>query len=135
MHGQEHILRERFSQDRCGACGVTQREEDVIILAHRGPRWLVLLTCWRCQRRGIFIATFPRNGQLPVKDAHPLASQTPPLNGSQTADEQPSVTSLTLPSSDTSPISLSDVDAMRRFLLGFNGDFHTLFGSVGGDVG
>lgn len=34
--------------------------------------------------------------------------------------------------SETPPISRGDVDAMRHFLLNFNGDFRALFG---GDAG
>ena len=135
MHGQEDIIRERFSHDPCGSCGATQRREDVIILAHRGPRWLVLLTCWRCQRRGIFIATFPHGERTSSTYGVPVEAQPGSYSDSPISADKPSLTSLTLPSSDTSPITPGDVDAMRRFLLSFNGDFQTLFGAAGGDAG
>jgi hypothetical protein len=135
VRGQEDILRERFSHDPCGSCGTPQRREDVIILAHRGPRWLVLVTCWRCQHRGIFIATFPRG--KPSSAASALSSETQPHSFTDVSalSDRPSLTALTFPSADTTPITLGDVDAMRRFLLSFNGDFRMLFGTAGGDVG
>jgi hypothetical protein len=135
VRGQEDILRERMSHDPCGSCAAPQRREDVIILAHRGSRWLVLVTCWRCQRRGIFIATFPRG--KPSSAAPALSPDTlpQPFTDASTLSGRPSLTPLTFPSADTSPITLGDVDAMRRFLLSFNGDFRTLFGTAGGDAG
>lgn len=132
MHGQEDILRERFSQHLCGSCGATQRQEDVITLAHRASRWLVLVTCWRCQRRGIFIATFPRNEQSLSAQSLSVDAQCPPFTPPVTSGDGPSLTSLSLSTSDNAPVSLGDVDAMRRFLLNFNGDFRALFG---GDAG
>ena len=135
VRGQEDILRERFSHDPCGSCGAPQRREDVIILAHREPRWLVLVTCWRCQRRGIFIATFPRG--KPSSATPPLSLDTPShaFTDASAPSDRPSLTPLPFPSADTSPITLGDVDAMRHFLLSFNGDFRTLFGTAGGDIG
>jgi hypothetical protein len=138
VHGQEDILRERFSHDPCGTCGATQRREDVIVLAHRGPRWLVLVTCHRCQRRGIFIATFPQSGQTSAAQGFALDTGPHALTTSKSdpaANEGPSLTPLSFSSSDTSPITLNDVDAMRRFLLSFNGDFRTLFGGASGEAG
>jgi hypothetical protein len=115
VRGQEEILRERFTHQRCAACGANQRKEDVITLAHRASRWLLLVTCWRCQHRGIFIATFPQDELAPPPPhIHPLDANTLPF----VAHSAP----------DSTPITRGDVDAMRQFLLGFNGDFQALFG-------
>lgn len=130
MHGQEDILRERFSRDDCGSCGAARRGEDVITLAHKGSRWLVLVTCWLCHRRKIFIATFPQDHQPAEMDAH-IQSRSTPLRSPELA----SAASLGFPPADASPVTPGDVDAMRRFLLGFNGDFQALFGSASGDIG
>jgi len=135
VRGQEDIIREWFSHDPCGSCGGTQRREDVIILAHRGPRWLVLVTCRGCQRRGIFIATFPRGEGASATQGLSLDAQAHSLSDAPFSSDSPSLTPLAFPSADSSPITRGDVDGMRRFLLSFNGDFHTLFGAAGGDAG
>lgn len=135
MRDQEDIIRQRFSHDSCGSCGAMQRQDDVIILAHRGPRWMVFVTCWRCQRRGIFIATFPRGERASPTFDLSRDTQPPPFNDAPVSADRPSFTPLALPSADSSPITLGDVDAMRRFLLNFNGDFQALFGAAGGDAG
>lgn len=130
MHGQEDILRERFSRDDCGSCGAARRGGDVLTLAHKGSRWLVLVTCWRCHRRKIFIATFPQDLQ-PAHMGADLLSFSPP----QRQPDLTSAASLSFPPAGASPITPGDVDAMRRFLLSFNGDFQALFGPANGDIG
>jgi hypothetical protein len=84
----------------------------------------MLVTCWHCQHRGIFIATFPQDELAPpppqIQALDTNALPFPAL---------PSIPALPpLPASDSGPVTLGDVDAMRQFLLGFNGDFRTLFG-------
>ncbi len=166
MHGQERILRERFAQVTCAACGLRHRPDVMLVLAQRESRWLGLLTCWQCQRRSIFVASFPRSaGSLDALDAldpldpsrlppvtHPrlpaLSSRwsiqhVPPQAGDlpNLIHPHPSESADTFNSSDplSSPDSLpdslrervvtaNDVDGMRTFLEGFNGDFRTLFG-------
>lgn len=59
MNGQEHRIRERFAQVACQSCGAEHQPDDVLVLAQRGSRWLVLLTCRRCTRRRIYLASFP----------------------------------------------------------------------------
>ena len=132
VHGQEDILRERLARDLCSACGAARRREDILILAHRSSRWLALVACWQCHHRGIFIATFPHDDVSPKTERlsltphHPLLD--PALDTRLPAAPIPSVKPLPLPDAGDSPITLSDVDAMRRFLSGFNGDFQSLFG-------
>lgn len=142
MKGQERILRERFAQVTCQSCGADHLPDDMLVLAQRGSRWLVLLTCQRCKHRGIFVASFPH----PTAPAEHLDT----LNALDDLDQiddfefddllhrlfaSPSTTPLQLsdanhspqPLSDT-PVTAADVASMRRFLDGFNGDFHALFG-------
>ncbi len=102
------------------------------MLAHRASHWLVLVTCWRCQRRGIFIATFPRDGHSPTGQQLPLDTQCSSFDLSVAPDADAALTPTSLPAPENLPVSLGDVDAMRRFLLSFNGDFRALFG---GDAG
>lgn len=91
----------------------------------------MLVTCWRCQRRGIFIATFPRDEASPPPHIHALDARDLPFASSLSSADaaQPSARPQV---SQSGPITLGDVDAMRRFLMGFNGDFHTLFGGGAG---
>ncbi len=141
MQGQERILRERFSQLACIACGAHHHSDDMIVLAQRGSRWLLLLTCWQCQRRGIFVATFPRTASSqPVaenSDALPTLYQAPTAPQWLTPSASPLTNSaieyppLAARHDDTT-ITSNDVDNIRRFLEGFNGDFRTLFGPADG---
>lgn len=158
MNGQERILRERFAQVACQSCGAEHLPDDVLVLAQRGSRWLVLLTCHRCKRRGIFVASFPH----PASRAERLRALEDTLEGGEPeGDEddylltilrnwsartpnrtQPSGSSLPSPTSpppsattsaahaDT-PVSAADVTSIRQFLDGFNGDFRALFGADG----
>lgn len=146
MQGQENILRDRFAQDVCAACGAYHRPDDMLVLARRGSRWLILLTCWQCQRRGIFVASFPSAGHTPQAmeplnsvDAPTLYPQPTPQHWQNPSSPFPRINDtpgiLGTPSSPSTPdlaISASDVDSIRRFLEGFNGDFRTLFGPSNG---
>jgi hypothetical protein len=134
VRGQEEILRERFAHERCATCGAFRRREDVITLAHRGSRWLMLVSCWHCQRRGIYIATFPQDELAPPPpQIHALDTNTlpfPALPSFPSLPSNPSLPSLPALPPDSGPITRGDVDAMRQFLMGFNGDFRTLFGGA-----
>jgi hypothetical protein len=125
VHGQEDIIRERLTRDRCGACGASRSDDDVLVLAHRSSHWLMLVVCWRCHHRGIFIASFPHDARVPHSERLPL---DPALDSQLPPPTHPAVTPLPLNHPNDSPVTSSDVDAMRRFLSGFNGDFHALFG-------
>lgn len=146
VQGQEHILRDRFAQDICAACGAYHRPEDMLVLARRGSRWLILLTCWQCQRRGIFVASFPASGQAnqameplnsvdtPTVYPQPSPSQWPnPAAPFPIINETPGILgSHPSPSTPELAITTNDVDSIRRFLEGFNGDFRSLFGPSNG---
>lgn len=128
MRGQEDIIRERFTRDLCGSCGAARRHDDIMMLAHRGARWMVLVTCWRCHHRGIFIATFPAGASAPHAEHLALDSRRSPFDRQPSAHDAPSITTVPLPTTGESLITRGDVDAMRQFLSTFNGDFHALFG-------
>jgi hypothetical protein len=146
VQGQEHILRDRFAQDVCAVCGAYHRPDDMHVLARRGSRWLILLTCWQCQRRGIFVASFPPVGQASQSIEPPNGVDAPtvypqpspshwqtPSSPFPLINDAPSI--LGSHASSSTPdlaISASDVDSIRRFLEGFNGDFRTLFGPSNG---
>jgi hypothetical protein len=149
LHGQERILRERFARLACVACGASHHLDDMLVLAQRGSRWLVLLTCWQCQRRGIFVASFPQP-TTPREAADTCEPQPAPSSISPTIAQHwliPSPTSLSddfpddLPGMahpfpahplEDAPVTTGDVESVRHFLEGFNGDFRTLFGPSGG---
>ena len=146
MRGQEHILREQFAQFICVTCGATHRPGDMHVLAQRGSRWLLLLTCWQCQRRGIFVASFPRVESGPKTgeslDNADAPTIFPPSSASpwqiavspspRIGDTPSSISAYPTTSSSDSAVTVGDVDSIRQFLEGFNGDFHTLFGPSGG---
>lgn len=130
MKGQERILRERFAQVACQSCGVDHLPDDMLVLAQRGSRWLVLLTCHQCKHRGIFVASFPHSPSraerleaLDSLDNFDLSAPADPL--------APPLPDLWAPGAD-SPITSADVASIRQFLDGFNGDFHALFGPTDG---
>ncbi len=143
MQGQERILRERFARIACVECGSRHRQDDMLVLAQRGSRWLLLLTCWRCQRRGIFVASFPRASHSPESpdalDAPPTLYQaptapqwlTPPIVP-QAQDTPGMMDSYSSPSLEHDAVTFGDVESIKRFLEGFNGDFRTLFGPSDG---
>lgn len=145
MRGQEHILRDRFAQFICATCGATHRPDDMHVLAQRGSRWLLLLTCWQCQHRGIFVASFPRaesgeqSPEPPAADAptiFPPTSDTSwrlPYTISPHADDTPgAINPYPSPITHDSPVTSGDVDDIHHFLEGFDGDFHSLFGPSNG---
>ena len=143
MQGQERILRERFARIACVACGSCHRQDDMLVLAQRGSRWLLLLTCWRCQRRGIFVASFPRATQLPEPldafDAPPTLYQAPatpqwltPSSAPLAQDSPGMIDPYPAHPFEEAAVTSGDVESIKHFLEGFNGDFRTLFGPTDG---
>ena len=141
MQGQERILRERFARLVCVACGSPHRPDDMLVLAQRGSRWLILLTCWQCQRRGIFVASFPRTAHTPESLTSLQAFDTPPTmyeapasadwrspSSSSPADDTPGLVTPYSSHPDADAVTSGDVESIKRFLEGFDGDFRTLFG-------
>ncbi|HEX9036342.1 MAG TPA: hypothetical protein VF808_05065 [Ktedonobacterales bacterium] len=107
-----------------------------MILAHRTSRWMVLVACRHCHHRGIFIVTFPRDGQATAASDLSLDLRHSSSDTSESArrweNPIPSITSLPYSTAYDEPITVRDVNAMRRFLADFNGDFHALFGGEPG---
>lgn len=143
MRGQERILREQLARVACETCGADHQPDDMLVLAQRGSRWLVLLTCHQCTRRCIFVASFPHPSSPsvaldPLDTLDPLGSPPPPSSRRPAppplSSEQSYSDSLRANSSNSghahsdSTVTLDDVQQVRRFLDGFNGDFRTLFG-------
>jgi hypothetical protein len=154
MHARERVIRDRFADQACSHCGAHYPPASVVCLAHRRSAWIVMATCGRCERRGIFVVTFPsrssgapliQGGDTPIPQ-HPASAFPPALprrSRSEPAPLQPPSSSAlpVLPTPDPAavlppvapapaparPISDADVDAMRDFLARFDGDFHALF--------
>lgn len=114
MHARERIIRERFAAQTCEGCGQPYLPGSVLILARRRSAWMVLVSCPRCDHRGIFVVSF-RHGARPASHAWP-----PP-----DLDTLPDALNLT----DQSPVSPDDVARIRDFLAHFDGDFRKLFSS------
>ncbi|HEX8727031.1 MAG TPA: hypothetical protein VF739_00320 [Ktedonobacterales bacterium] len=146
MKGQERILRERFAQVACQSCGVDHLPDDMLVLAQRGSRWLVLLTCHQCKHRGIFVASFPHPSSRAERlDTLGAMDSLDPIDDFEfddllhrlfaspsTTHRQPSDSNFPTQSHNGAPITTADVASIRHFLDGFNGDFHALFGSADG---
>ncbi len=145
VQGQERILRDRFARLDCVACGSHHRPDDMLVLAQRGSRWLILLTCWQCQRRGIFVASFPHTAKSPESLTLLDALDTPqPMYENPTTTDWRSPSSIPLshdapgfvgpysPHPNEGAVTSGDVESIRHFLEGFDGDFRTLFGPSNG---
>ncbi len=121
MHWRERSIREQFEQQVCSHCGAVYPPEGVVIVAHRGGIYVLLASCDRCQRRALFLVSFPQRppesaptGPAPLSIApHPTLAVTPPA---------------ALSASAHSAVTTADVEHMRRFLANFDGDFRRLFG-------
>jgi hypothetical protein len=79
----------------CSACGRDYLEEAVSVVGQRGDLWLLTLHCPSCWRRGYVAA-------LLNSEVEPLPTPAPALT--------------------PAAVDQADVEAMRRFLVGFDGD-------------
>lgn len=123
MHARERVIREHFAGHDCSHCGQPQIHAGVLVLARRRDTWLVLVTCPRCDHRGIFVVSFP-----------PAAGQSDPrLRAINPADLEvralsPESLAAALPEALVAPvITWDDVLQMRTFLQSFDGDFQRAF--------
>lgn len=114
MHARERIIRERFARRACADCGHLYTPADVLVLARRRSAWIVLVTCGYCDRRGIFVVTFPRGAPGPGEQWEPKESPIVDLP----------VDNLKVPGA---PITSDDVASMREFLGRFDGNFQRIF--------
>src|SRR5215469_9980010 len=136
MHPRERVVRERFAEQACRHCGAHYPPTCVVVLARRPAAWMVMATCDRCERRALFLVTFPRGHTgvplIQPDDPHLLARSFPPLPPRRPALPSPQPPSPRVPllpdaTAHSSPVTDDDVCAMRDFLVHFDGDFHALF--------
>jgi hypothetical protein len=117
MHRRERSIRERFEQQPCSHCGSPYPTDGVVVVAHRGSVYVLLATCAHCQHRAFFLVSFPPRSPEPTS-----STPTPVTTGPHSAVSP----TMTLPG--RSAVTNADVEQMRRFLEGFDGDFSSLFG-------
>jgi len=79
VYAQERLIRDRFSQHACVKCGARHSGDDVLVLARRGAAWLIMLTCTHCQRRGVFVVSFPRGRRMNASQPENLADALPAM--------------------------------------------------------
>ncbi len=133
MHARERAIRERLAERVCRRCEARYTPVGITVLARRRTAWLVMVTCGRCDRQAIFVATFPgAHSDAPIIHAdepHLLKHSFPPTlpQLSASSAQPPRLLPSPSPLGAGSPITRSDVDAMREFLDHFDGDFRTLF--------
>lgn len=91
VNAQERIIRDRFTRNTCANCGVYHTADDVLVLARRSRAWLVLVSCHECQRRGIFVVTFPRpaksNNASPSATTSDATGELPPFTNDGLRDK------------------------------------------------
>ncbi len=137
MHARERMIRTRFAEHECADCGSHYLPASVVVLARRRSAWMVMASCPTCERRSLFVVTFPDQAR---PNAEPLSFEEPRvfphsfLPFPTDLDLFPEDSSGELPpappptqSRGATAVSESDVSAMRAFLAEFNGDFSALF--------
>ena len=138
MHARERIIRARFAEHACAHCGSHYLSDSVVVLARRRSTWMVMASCPECERRALFVVSFP-DSALPNVD--PLSFDQPQVFPSSfltfpDPDEPPSSAVLSPPTPPlpeaSSPITQADINAMHDFLTSFTGDFRALFSGRGG---
>jgi hypothetical protein len=136
VHARERMIRERFTEHACAHCGSHYLPESVVVLARRRSAWMVMAGCPRCERRALFVVSFP---DVPHSGASDLPAEQPKvfpntfLPAPHTFDPEPHASSDLSPAPPTTapqaplPITQADVAAMHQFLDHFDGDFRALF--------
>jgi len=133
VHARERIIRSRFTEHECGRCHAHFTEDSVTVLARRRSTWMVMACCPRCQRRALYVVSFPDAQSLDqqVRIAAPDIFPNSFLSSAPGSD--PLQDDLLAPSDHSAaklpplPITSADVNAMHDFLQRFDGDFRTLF--------
>jgi hypothetical protein len=130
------MIRTRFAEHECADCGSHYLPTSVVVLARRRSAWMVMASCPTCERRALFVVTFPDQAQ---PNAAPLTFEEPrvfphaylprPSDSSHSSDPSSDLPIALPPGAqrDLAPISESEVAAMREFLASFDGDFGALF--------
>lgn len=123
MHARERVIRERFAEHACSHCGRSHLHPGVLVLARRRETWLVLVTCPRCDHRGIFVVSFPH-----ASGSNDWGYQTTDRAGLEVRALTPEALAAALPEALIAPaITWDDVFQMRTFLQSFDGDFKRAF--------
>ena len=135
------MIRTRFAEHACADCGSHYLPTSVVVLARRRSAWMVMASCPACERRALFVVTFPDQAQ---PNAVPLSFEEPrvlphaflplPADFARSLDSSSDSSSSDLPFASppppqraAAPISETDVSAMHDFLASFEGDFSALF--------
>ncbi|HEY7125066.1 MAG TPA: hypothetical protein VH540_14025 [Ktedonobacterales bacterium] len=130
MHPQERLIRQLFTTQQCSHCATPYQEERVVVLARRGGVWMILASCTTCERKGIFVVSFP--GSLEKDQPSILINAETLGEGALTqavlADDPPGSAEAPTPS----PVTCDDVIDMHVFLRHFDGNFAALFASPPG---
>lgn len=91
--------------EECSGCHNPYELADVEVISRNGDMWFFSLTCSHCQSRAMVAAAISEEWDREVMSAH------------------------TLPSRELQrPVTMEDVEGMRAFLNGFDGNFKRLFG-------
>lgn len=92
--------------EECSGCHTPYEPEDVEVISRNGDMWFFSLRCSHCQARALVAAAISEDWRSDV-----LSSSTSGTNGVQ------------------APVTEKDVEEVRSFLEGFDGNFKRLFGS------
>jgi hypothetical protein len=114
-------LRARLTGAGCTSCGTAVPADRIAVLADRGDLAFVELTCPACASRTLAVVVMDpdaADGAILDTAAHP---ELDPATEARLAGR---------PSLDD-----ADVDAMRRFLAGWDGDLRTLLDRPADDAG
>ncbi len=130
MHAQERMIRRLFTTQQCSHCLSAYREENVTVLARRSEVWMVMVSCDVCERKGIFVVSFPGSSRherrKALLEAEALGEGA--LTEAVLADEPP----LGADHAPAAPVTVDDVIDMHLFLKHFDGNFAALFASPPG---
>src|SRR5579871_1380678 len=68
------MIRTRFTEHECADCGSHYLPTSVVVLARRRSAWMVMASCPSCERRALYVVTFPEQAQ---PNAVPLSFEEP----------------------------------------------------------
>jgi hypothetical protein len=135
VHARERMIRTRFTEHECADCGSHYLPTSVVVLARRRSAWMVMASCPNCDRRALFVVTFPEQA---APNAVPLTFEEPrvfpraflplPADFASSTDVPTDLPLAPPPPAQPAPVSERDVAAMHDFLASFDGDFGALFG-------
>ncbi len=92
--------------EECSGCHTPYEPEDVEVISRNGDMWFFSVTCSHCQARALVAAAISEDWDRDVAGPTALGAHGVPA-----------------------PVTQRDVEEVRAFLEGFDGDFKRLFGS------